>query len=85
MQKQFILFTRPRFAVSSTLGTLANFKWRSSHYSRFVSRLQNTLGQDVVGHSIRSGGATAIPLAGLQPRRGTRGSEITYISYVFKK
>ena len=34
-------------------------------YSWFVSRLQHTLGPDVGGHSIRSGGATALALAGV--------------------
>ncbi|KIJ41368.1 hypothetical protein M422DRAFT_255560 [Sphaerobolus stellatus SS14] len=34
-------------------------------YSWFISRLQNFLGDDVAGHSLRSGGATALALAGV--------------------
>ncbi|KIJ32984.1 hypothetical protein M422DRAFT_134180, partial [Sphaerobolus stellatus SS14] len=34
-------------------------------YSWFVSRLQRTLGDSVAGHSLRSGGATALALAGV--------------------
>ncbi|KIJ28304.1 hypothetical protein M422DRAFT_107012, partial [Sphaerobolus stellatus SS14] len=34
-------------------------------YSWFVSRLQNLLGDDVAGHSLRSGGATALALTGV--------------------
>ncbi|KIJ57299.1 hypothetical protein M422DRAFT_238894 [Sphaerobolus stellatus SS14] len=34
-------------------------------YSWFVSRLQKLIGNDVAGHSLRSGGATALALAGV--------------------
>ncbi|KIJ47926.1 hypothetical protein M422DRAFT_103923, partial [Sphaerobolus stellatus SS14] len=36
-----------------------------STYSWFVGRLKRHLGQDVAGHSLRSGGATALALAGV--------------------
>ncbi|KIJ32235.1 hypothetical protein M422DRAFT_104766, partial [Sphaerobolus stellatus SS14] len=38
---------------------------RPPTYSWFVSRLQRFLGNDVAGHSLRSGGATALALAGI--------------------
>jgi len=34
-------------------------------YSWFVSRLRSVLGSDVAGHSLRSGGATALALEGV--------------------